>query len=348
MAKTYKNLFENICSFEHLYNAYLKARRGHRKSNSVLHFEQNLEGNLFDLLDELATGTYKTGKYNHFKIYEPKERIISSLPFRDRILQHALVSAIEFIWEKNFIHTSYACRTAKGSHAGADQAQKYLREVKREFGEIYVLKADISKYFSNIDHNILKVLIRKRIYDVRILNIIDEIIDSTGCTVGIPIGNLTSQLFANIYLHELDLFVKHNLREPRYIRYMDDFVVFHKNKHHLTLMRATVEGFLSKHLRLLTNSKTQVYKVSQNRGRALDFLGYRMWVTHRRLRKSSVNRMRHKIKSISKQYNLGKIEREEITNKISSWLGHAKHADSYRIRNILLEGTTFPRIIEST
>src|SRR5690606_4409329 len=203
MAKTFNNLFENIIQFDELYQAYLSARKGKRRSWPCRHFERNLEGELIQLQNELIWGEYRTGGYREFYVHEPKTRKITALRmFRDRIVQHAIYRQIEPIWEARFIHNSYACRAGKGTHKGIADAQRMLRQCRRQHGQIYCLKADISKFFASMDHGVLKGLIRQRIADARLLAVIDDIIDSYSEPdtpgKGLPIGNLTSQLFANI------------------------------------------------------------------------------------------------------------------------------------------------------
>lgn len=346
MAKTYNNLYPEIYSFENLHAAYLRARRGKRDRIEVQRFELDLEGNLIQLQNELIWGKYRTGAYRKFIVTEPKERIVAALPFRDRVVQHAIVGVIEPIWERRFIADSYACRPGKGTHKGADRAQAMLRKVKREHGHVFVLKADISKFFYSIDHCAIKELVRRRIACERTLSLIDNIIDSTAAPgdlrpVGLPIGNLTSQLFANIYLHELDEFVKHGLREKLYMRYMDDFCVVHHDKDHLHRVRALIEQFLWQRLRLKTNAKTQVFPVGVRHGRAMDFLGYRIWTTHRRIRKSSISRITRTLKSLQYQYRHGKISLQRVRQSIVSWLAHASHADTHGLRVKLLERFVF-------
>jgi RNA-directed DNA polymerase len=348
MAKTYNNLYSRILDFETLYAAYLRARKGKRYTPEALRFGANLEENLIQLQNELIWRTYQTGPYHLFEIYEPKKRTVAALPFRDRVLQHALISVIEPIWESRFIHDSYACRAGKGVHAGADRAQAFLRQVKRQHGQVSAFKADIAKYFPSIDHTILRQLLRKRIACRDTLALLDGIIASTADPAdprphGIPIGNLTSQLFANIYLHALDEFVKHDLRERHYIRYMDDFVVVHHDKEHLHRLRRTVEAFLWDHLRLRTNQKTQVFPVCPIAGRPLDFLGYRIWPTHRKLRRDSVKRMRQRMKQMASSYSIGKTSIAEIRQRLTSWIAHAAHANTFRLRTRLLAATTFTK-----
>ncbi|WP_104500350.1 reverse transcriptase/maturase family protein [Acinetobacter indicus] len=326
MTVTYNNLFSQIYDFENLYNAYLKARRGKRDRREVLKFELNLEENLIQLQNELIWGMYKTGEYRVFKVFEPKERDVAALPFQDRVAQHAILLVIEPIWERRFIYDSYACRINKGTHEGADRAQAMMRKVLRNHGQLYAFKADISKFFYSIDH---------------------EIIESSGGGVGLPIGNLTSQLFANVYMHELDEYVKHRLKEKYYIRYMDDFCIFHHDKDHLRHLRIDIERFLFEKLKLKTNAKTQIFPVSIKNGRALDFLGYQMWPTHRRVRKSSVSRIHRKIRFMQKQYSKGRIPAKRIQASMQSWLAHASHAQSFGLRKSILEKAVFCRKVDS-
>lgn len=339
--KTYNHLFPKVYDFENLHQAYLRARRGKRGQAEVLRFERDLEGELIQLQNELIWGEYQTGPYRRFHVYEPKPRLVAALPFRDRVVQHSLVAAIEPIWESRFIHHSYACRPGRGMHSGADQAQQWLREVKALHGRVYVLKADVAKYFPSIDHGILLEMLGRRIACKPTMRLIESIMDTWH--PGLPIGNLTSQLWANIYLHELDSFVKNDLGVRRYMRYMDDWLVVHHDKEYLHALRRVLEDWIWERLRLRLNNKTQVFPVGQRHGRGLDFLGYRMWTTHRRLRRDSVKRMKRRLKGLEKAYSEGLIEFPEIRQRLASWVGHAAHADSYRIRAKVLGEAVFKR-----
>lgn len=348
MAQTYTNLYAQIYDFEALHAAYKRARLGKRRRMAVMRFEQDLEGELIQLQNELIWGEYRTGRYHRFHIYEPKAREVAALPFRDRVLQHSLVAAIEPIWERRFIADSYACRPGRGMHRGADRAQAMLRRVLREHGQVYALKADISKYFASIDHGVLRQLLRRHIACPRTLALCDQIIASSAAPDdlaprGLPIGNLTSQLWANVYLHELDRFAKHTLKLTNYIRYMDDFVVIHHDKAALHDIRAQIEAFLWDQLRLRTNAKTQIFPVSAKNGRGLDFLGYHMWPTHRRLRKSSVRRIVRTLKKARRLYAEGAIELEQVRASVQSWVAHASGANAYGLRSRLLSSFVFQR-----
>lgn len=345
MAKTYGNLWPEVISWPSLTAAWERTARGRTRQRDVIAFRSDLEPNLIEIQESLIHRTYHTGPYHRFFIYEPKKREIASLPLKDRVVQHALVQVIEPIFEARYIDQSFACRVGKGAHKGADTLQRYMREVKRENGALYALKADISKYFPSVCHDVLKRIIRRRITCADTLWLIDGILDSAADPYaimprGIPIGNLSSQMFANIYLNELDHFLKHTLREPRYVRYMDDFAVIHHDKAHLHEIRRAIEDFLWAELGLRTNAKTQVFPIGGN-GRALDFLGYRIWPTHRALRKNCINRMKRKMRRMATLYNLGRMSWDEIDPVIMSWIGHAKHADTYNLRDKVLGGVSF-------
>lgn len=337
MARTAKNLYPAIYSFESLYYAYLRARRNKRYRHEVLRFTARLEEELITLQNELIYQTYRPGRHREFVIHEPKTRVIMAPPFRDRVVHHALVAVIEPIFERGFIYDSYACRVGKGTHAGANRVTEFLRRAQAEWGRVYCLKADVSQYFPSIHHETLKALIRKRIACSSTLWLIDTIIDSTAeegdpSPRGLPVGNLTSQLFANVYLNELDQFIKHTLRVRYYVRYMDDFVVLHHDKRALWDIKREVECFLADRLLLRLNHRTGVFPISQG----IDFLGYRIWPTHRLLRKSSIKRARRGFKKLARDYAEGRIPLERVKASIMSWLGHCKHANTYRIREKVL------------
>lgn len=346
--KTYNGLFEQIITFDALYKGYRSSRRGKRKSWPCRHFEKDLEGNLIQLQNEIIWGEYKVGGYRSFYIHEPKLRKITALiEFRDRVVQNAVMAVLEPIWERSFIAHSYACRVGKGTHAGADYAQKIMLECLRKHGKLYALKADVRKYFQSIRHDTLKLLIRRKVADARILLLIDRIIDSYSDIgtpgVGIPIGNLTSQLFANIYLDALDQHVKCRLREAWYVRYMDDFVIIHHDKQHLQAARLGIECWLSENLQLELNHKTGVFPIAVHQGRGLDFLGYHLWPHRRRLRKASLNRFKRRVRQLQKKYAEDEIDLPEVRQQLSSWLAHAQHGEATPAVSKYLKQHTFKR-----
>ena len=332
MPKTYNNLYSDICSFENLHLAYLKARKCRRYRQEVLLFSNNLEENLINLQEEISNKTYKNGIYKTFYIHEPKKRKIMALPFRDRVIHHALCNIIEPIIERIFIYDNYACRIDKGAHAGADRLTQYLREAKRKYPKVYCLKCDIKNYFGSINHEKLIQIIRRKIKCHDTMWLIENIINSTDGIKGIPIGNLTSQLFANLYLNEFDYFIKHDLKIKYYIRYMDDWVILSSDKKYLWNILKQNKIFLQENLFLELNNKTSIFPVSQG----IDFLGYRIWATHRLLRKSSKKRMERKLKIYQELYNKKKIDLKDIRASLMSWLGHTAHCNSYNLRRKIL------------
>jgi RNA-directed DNA polymerase len=332
MPRTYRLLYNKVYAFDNLHAAYLKARRGKRYRPEVLGFSAHLEERLLQLQLELANGSYHTGEYRRFEVTEPKRRLVAALPFRDRVVQHALCNIIEPIFEARFIEDSYACRVGKGTHAGADRLTAFLRKAQRANGETWILKGDIAKYFPSIDHELLMSIIGRTIRCQATMRLVREIVHSWHTDgragKGIAIGNLTSQLFANIYLNELDQFVKHGLRQRYYIRYMDDFVIVGADKGALHSVRQDIADFLIDSLALELNTKTQIFPLAHG----VDFLGYRIWPTHRLLRKSSIRRMRRKLKHFAKLYATGSMDLEDIDKSVQSWLGHSSHANTYNLR----------------
>ncbi|HLD55027.1 MAG TPA: reverse transcriptase domain-containing protein [Candidatus Nanoarchaeia archaeon] len=324
--KTYKNLFEKVYSYENLYNAYLKAKRGKGNIKEVLEFTYNLESELLNLQYELKNQVYKTGNYRHFIIFEPKERKISALPFRDRVVHHAVYFVMEPIFEKKFIYDSYACRKRKGTHAGVKKLQKFIRKIK---DNSYALKCDISKYFLSVDHEVLKKIIRKKIADKNFLCLLNNIIDSS--EKGIPIGNLTSQLFANIYLNELDEFVKYELKIKYYLRYMDDFVLLHESKQYLHSLREKIKLFLSSIKLEFHPKKVSIFPIRLG----IDFLGYKIFKNHKSVRKSTVKRFIKNAKTKIKIYNSKIIYFDKLMESFNSWEAYMNYGNSYKLKNSL-------------
>jgi len=336
------NLFEKIYEFDNIHRAYLKARRCKRYRGEILRYTERLEENLINIQNHLIWQSYQPGEYRFFIVTEPKERQIQALPFNDRVVQHALNNVIEPVLERAFIYHSYACRKGKGAHIASEHLSRWLYDLHVQHGEaVYCLKADISKYFHSIDHDALKRIIRRKIKCKRTLWLIDKIIDHNGLGThtGIPVGNLTSQVFANVYLHELDSYVKETLREHYYMRYMDDFVLLSHDKESLRRTLADIEGFLWETLKLRLNPKTYIFKVKQG----VDFIGYRHWCTHKKVRKGSVKRIRKKIKRFIERYATGAIDFQTVNKSIQSWLGHIKHADTFNLRNKILSSIVLVR-----
>ena len=322
-------LLEAMGDYGNVQKAYNKARKCKRHRKDVLIFTKDKEENLDKVREDIINLAYEPSKYHYFKVYEPKERQIMALPFYDRVVQHAINNVLEPIFDKRFISQSYACRKGKGMHAASDTLKEWLYEWNKYHPDqpLYAIKADIHHYFQSIDHAVLKTEIRKVIKDAGVLALLDRIIDHNGNMpdgVGIPVGNLTSQLFANIYLDALDQFIKHELGVEAYIRYMDDFVILSPDKEQLRSWLAQIEQFLREELKLEFNPKTTILAAKNG----IDFVGYKHRATHRKVRKDSIKRIKRTIKKCES----GKITKEQLQKSIQSWTGHAGHADSYNLR----------------
>jgi retron-type reverse transcriptase len=294
-----------------------------------MEFASNLEENLITIQNELIYETYKPSRYNEFIIREPKERLILALPFRDRVVHQAICAVIEPLFENTFISDSYACRKGKGTIAGVKRVEKFVKkELRNE--EVFCLKMDIQKYFYSIDHATIKKLLKRKIRCKKTLNLLNVIIDSTD-NPGIPVGNLTSQLFANIYLNQVDHFIKETLRIKHYVRYMDDMIILSKNKKQLWVWLSEIRNFLNTELRLTLNKKTSVFNIK----RGIDFLGYRQFPQHRILGKRVMVKNIRKFKKFVK-VNIGM---DKIQKSLASLNGLCKHCNSEKfmrnIKNIL-------------
>lgn len=322
MGKKYRNLFDKIVDIQNLRDAYKKALKGgNRYSSGHLKFKENLEANLYILQQKMINETYKIGEYYSFLVYEPKKRIINSLPFRDRVVQHAINNVIEPIFEKTFYSTSYACRKNKGTHKGINKVQSTLRKMKKA-GEVFFLKMDFSKYFHSIYSNLLKQKIQKKITDRKTLRLIFKFI----CEKGVMIGNLLSQLFANIYGHIFDTFIKTKLRIKHYFRYMDDTVILSHDKEELTKLQKVLNRFINLYMKL----KFSKWFIQKADVQFINFLGMRIKSTFKLIRKDSVTRARRHIKRFIR---LKLFEKLRIF--LSSWLGHVARADSFNLLNLL-------------
>ncbi len=320
-------LFEEVSSFENLFQSYRLSRKSKRFRKYVLSFDFNLENNLVGLQKELFGGLYEHGEYRTFTIYDPKKRKIQAAPFGDRIIHRCLYSKINPLFESQFIRDSYACRAGFGPQKAIKRAEYFWQKCSERKGhrEVYVLKCDVQKYFASIDHLILKDIVFRTVLCPQTRELVNKIIDSGGLgnnrVTGLPIGNLTSQLFANVYLNELDWFVKKNLKESFYIRYMDDFVILSKDKKRLGAVKKEIQRFLKKELRLFLHpQKSQVYKLNQG----LDFLGYRLFLYKRKLRAISYKRMKRKRRAYVRSVAVGKKEIGSYVGSLNSWYGRIK------------------------
>ncbi len=284
-------------------------------------FERNLEDNLFQLREELIAGIYRHGNYKAFRINDPKERQIHKSSVRDRIVHQALVNVIEPIFERSFIYDSYSCRIGKGTHGAVKRLRRFLIKASRNNTRtVYGLKCDIKKFFASVNHSLLLEFICKRIQDDQTRGLLKLVVASFSILQdsGVPLGNLTSQLFANIYLNELDNFIKNRLREKFYIRYCDDFVIISLSRKHLLDLLPILDSFLKNSLSLELHPNKFTIK---NWPQGIDFVGYVSKPYCTVLRTKTKNRMLKKVN----QKNL------------SSYLGLIKHCHSYTLRQKLMQ-----------
>jgi RNA-directed DNA polymerase len=319
--KTHNNLYANIYDFENLHRAYLLARKNKRYKQEILEFGNNLEENLIHLQNELIYESYLPSPYRQFTVYEPKERLILALPFRDRVLQHAICSIIEPIFDRTMVKDSYACRKTKGVLKGVKRVSSFVRSLSQK-GNVYCLKMDIRKYFYSIEHETLFRLLKKKIRCKRTLKLLRIILDSSQ-NPGIPIGNLTSQLFANVYLNEIDHFIKEELRIKHYVRYMDDMIILDNNKKRLGTVLAEIKCFLGDKLFLSLNRKTQIFPIEKG----IDFLGYRQFEDCSLLRKRVMLKNFKKFKKLNKT-NMSLIK---LKIRIDSFLNLCSYCKSGKI-----------------
>ena len=342
-------LYDQLWSFENLYKAFVRARKGKRGQEEIAMFERNLEPELFQIQASLIDNSYRPGGYFSFYRTEAKRRLISAAPFRDRVVHHALVSVMEPLFEQRFIFDSYANRKGKGTHRALDRATHYLRR------NTYSLQCDVRQFFPSIDHVILKTMLAKVISDEKVLWLAGQIID-TGVGVldeeydmhwfaednllsanrprGLPIGNLTSQFWANVYLNELDQFIKRQLKSHCYLRYVDDILLFENDKTVLHGWRDAIIQFLAS-LRLTIHEEAAPVR-PVNEG--LPFLGFILYPDHRRLKPARGIEFRRRFRQKLQACSAGELEREKVTLSVQGWVAHAQHGDTWGLRRAVLSG----------
>ncbi|MBF0151765.1 MAG: group II intron reverse transcriptase domain-containing protein [Magnetococcales bacterium] len=321
------HLFDAIVSFPNLWQAAHKAWRGKKDKTRIANFYFNLERELLCLQHELISGQYQPRPYHVFTVTDPKRREIAAADFRDRVVHHAIVNVLDPIFEKQLIFGTYACRVGKGTHAAVQRAQSFSRR------NPFFLKCDIRKYFQSVDHAILKALLARIIKDRILLNLLDLVIDHPVLGhipgKGIPIGNLTSQHFANLYLGELDHFVKETLRVEGYLRYMDDFLFFGQTKSTLHGIHLDIIQFLHERLSLMLKDRvTLLAPVSDG----IPFLGFRIFPSNIRLPQKGLARFRRKLYAKELDFHQGKINETLLSRSVGSMIGHMAHADTLAMR----------------
>lgn len=340
--------------------AYHEAGQEKWFRSDVAKFSANLEENLIGIQNELIWHTYEIGRYREFYVYEPKKRLIMALDFRDRVVQWAIYLQLNPLFDNQFIFHSYGCRVGKGTTRAADRLQYWMQQAERKPEEWYYLKLDISKYFYRVDHEVLMNIMRKKFKDEdELLWLMDKIIncdhtpfglppgkdpDSVPPSerlfeVGMPIGNLTSQLLANVCLNELDQYVKHSLKVHHYIRYMDDMVLLLPDKERLNECKALIEAYLNDVLHLELNAKTTINKVRNGIG----FVGLQIHAGWRKMKRKPLKKMKTRIRYIEKEYAAGLIDLETVMSTMQSYYGMMSHCSSYGLWRWIEKNIIFQR-----
>lgn len=312
--------------------AWFEFRLGKRSKADVQNFEHNLEDNLFTLYNDLKNKTFRHSDYIPFYITDPKRRHIHKANIRDRVLHHAIFRQLYPIFDKGFIFDSYSCRIGKGTHNAVNRLEYFVRIISCNYRQnLWALKCDVSKFFDSIDPQRLSDLIDLKISDPDVRWLIDKVLHSfrKANGLGIPLGNVTSQLFANIYLNELDQFMKRELKIKYYLRYCDDFIILSERKEYLESLTPIIAKFLEDRLGLILHPRKIIYtKLSQG----IDFLGYVILPHHRVLRTKTKNRILRKIQGNKIGLKQGTMEEEYFNRSMASYSGMLKHCDSWKIR----------------
>jgi len=326
--------------------AYNEAKKGKTELHYVINFTKNLKENILNLQKELKEQTYKPEKLISFMIKDPKLRKISKSAFRDRIVHHALVQVIEPIFDQIFIYDSYANRIGKGTGLALKRFDLFLRKLtnngtnlcskNNNFIKGYALKADIRKYFENVVQDILLELVERKIKDKQALWLIKQILDNFDAEIkgkGMPLGNLTSQFFANIYLNELDKFIKHKIKVKYYLRYVDDFIILERSKEKLELYKQEINYFLINKLKLeLHLDKSKIIPLSSG----IPFVGFRIFHHYKILRKNAIRRISFRLNEWQEIYDLGIGDKEYYLTKLKGWIAYAVNGDTYKLRNNII------------
>jgi retron-type reverse transcriptase len=346
------SLWPQIVDFENLLYANKRARKSKRFYPNILDFNDNLESELLQLQQELITDNYQPGNYRTFQIFEPKPRLISAAPYRDRVVHHALCQIINPIFEKSLIYDCYANRVGFGSHRALRRFTQFTRSHR------YILQCDIKKYFPSIDHQILKTILARKIKCVKTLNLIYKIIDNSNIQEpsfdyfpndnlftpwerrkGLPIGNLTSQIFANIYLNYFDHFMQEELKVGAYLRYVDDFAIFSNDREFLVNIRERLENYLVD-LRLKIHPiKSQIFATRHG----ANFVGFRVFPDNIRIRNDNLRRARIRLKKLQKVYFFHHISLKKLIERLRAWEAHLNYANSYKLRQNIFNYYGFHR-----
>ena len=327
--KRFGSLFDQVTDYENLYHAHERARRGKSHYIEVKKINSNPERHLMKLQEVMRNGNYKTSEYEIQTRKEGRKmREICKLPYYpDRIVHHAVMNVVERIWIKSLIRDTYQSLPGRGVHLASERIKKALREDIS--GTQYCLKLDVRKFYPSVDNEIMKGIVRKKIKDIRLLALLDEIIDSTK---GLPIGNYLSQIFGNLYLSEFDHWIKEVKRVKHYFRYCDDLVLFGESKEGLHEMRKEISGYLNQKLRLEVKGDWQVFPVDV---RGVDVVGFRFFRTHTLLRRTIADGYRKKVRKSKKDWQ--GMTTSQIINGLMSYTGWMKYADCHGLRETYID-----------
>lgn len=346
MGNLYRHLYAQVHDWENLLLAWRKARKGKRGGIPAATFEMNVAENLLAIQAELEEQSYQPGGYVSFYIHEPKRRLISAAPFRDRVVHHALCNVMEPLFERRFIHDSYANRRGKGTHAAIDRCQHFARRYP------YVLQCDVQQFFPAIDHSLLTHSIQQVIVDPELLWLCGQILESGQGVLGneyamvyfpgddlfavnrprgLPIGNLTSQFWANVYLNQLDHFIKRELKCPAYLRFVDDFLLFADDKCTLWDWRQAIIDYLAGLRLTLHEARCHPQPVDEG----IPFLGFVIYPQNRRLKRRKGIEYRRRFRHLLAEYRQGRIALDQVTASVQGWVNHVRYADTWGLRRAI-------------
>lgn len=322
-----QQLFEQIVQETNVEKAYYACMAGKSKyKTDAMIFDRDKTYNLKVLVESLIDETYEISDYIEFYVYEPKERKIYAPVFRDKLVQMMINNVIKDMYFRSFIYDSYACIDGKGTHKASARIQHFLRKAKWEYGDdAFIIKLDISKFFYTINRDILKSLLLKKIKCQKTLRLLYKIIDASPNELGLPLGNVTSHLLANIYLNEFDQYCKRQLSLRYYVRYMDDSFAVVRNKEEAKRILALMVDFTNKHLQLIVNpKKTRIFPIQQG----VNIVGYKTYATHKLLRDDSKRKIKRKLRKMENLIRSGRLSVDTAELMLNSWNGHAQHASS--------------------
>lgn len=332
MPKTLRNEFNKNLTYEKLMQSHIKSRKGKGYRKEIIEFNLKQEEYIMWLLEELKNQKYKHGGYTTFYVTQPKVRKIEKSKYIDRIIHTWVVdNFLEPLFLPQFINTSFACLKNRGMHKACIYVQNTMKHCKTIWNKYYILKMDVSKYFDSINKSILLNIIKRKIKDKKLLWLINEILYAQKREKGLEIGNYTSQMFANIYLNEIDQFIKHKLRIKYYCRYLDDSIIIVKTKEEARISLLEIKKFLKQNLELELNKKTQIFKNKQG----VNFCGYKINEYRLKLRDKRKRKLKKKVKKLEKEIKIGKITSKEAHKYLAGHMGYIKYANTKNLENKL-------------